>query len=433
MVSRVANVILRRFAAPGSCAERWKFSAEKFISARRSVLVENERKTQKAAWLGLKDEHEENRVDLHPSLVGRMQESFQSMPFDRAVFENVQSIMLQPKSAWCVLFGSVWRKPLEILRGEGKAYVMGLRHACRSTECRGKRLLFLLDNMALVLGASKGSWWCAKPQPHLYQNLCLSLFCHVHHPICRWIAPEDNPADDPSRSKRYGPSMHSDVDQTGRLQPLTRSCMPSSQPKPDELPVKKRKLESNRQVAPALVSPTKVEEGWKQVRSRRAERGRVRARAHATAVSLACQRPLFGESSFLERNRVIAATVQRHTVGRDGGGDAGTPVLQGYGHGAGDCLMAAVKFVGWIQSFSASSDALWRTPSLMEIEKRSRCRRQKSVRRYEKHARLLKETSTLSTATRKYGQLEISRMPRLLSGAQPLPPPVLTKLVRNRT
>ena len=47
------------------------------------------------------------------------------MPFDRAVFENVPSIILQPKSAWCVLFGGVWRKPLEILRREGKAHVMG--------------------------------------------------------------------------------------------------------------------------------------------------------------------------------------------------------------------------------------------------------------------------------------------------------------------
>ena len=48
-------------AAAGSCAERWRFSAQECISARRSVLVENERKTQKATWLGVKDVHEENR------------------------------------------------------------------------------------------------------------------------------------------------------------------------------------------------------------------------------------------------------------------------------------------------------------------------------------------------------------------------------------
>ena len=103
---------------------------EEFIGARRSVLVENERKVQKATWLGVEDIHGESRVDLHPSLVGDMQERCQSMPGDRAVFENVPSTMLQPNSAWCVLSGGVWRK----LRREGKAYVMGLRHACRSIE-----------------------------------------------------------------------------------------------------------------------------------------------------------------------------------------------------------------------------------------------------------------------------------------------------------
>ena len=35
------------------------------------------------------------------------------MPDDRAVFENVPSTILQPKSARCVLLGGVWRKPLE--------------------------------------------------------------------------------------------------------------------------------------------------------------------------------------------------------------------------------------------------------------------------------------------------------------------------------
>ena len=79
----------------------------------------------------------------------------------------------------------------------------------------------------------------------------------------------------------------------------------------------------------------------------------------------------------------------------------------------------------------ASSDALWRSRSLMEIQKRGRWRSEKSVGRYEKHVRLLKETAKLSTATRKYGQLVVGRMPQLLEGAQPPLPPVLTKLVRS--
>ena len=50
-------------AAAGSCAERCRFSAEEFISARRSVLIENERKAQKAAWIGVVDVHEDNGID----------------------------------------------------------------------------------------------------------------------------------------------------------------------------------------------------------------------------------------------------------------------------------------------------------------------------------------------------------------------------------
>ena len=169
------------------------------------------RKAQKAAWPGVVDEHEVNRVDLHPSLAGSMQESFQSMPCDRAVFENVPSIILQTKSAWCVLFGGVWRKSLEIFRREGKDYVMGLRHACRSTESLGKRLMFLLDNMALVLGASKGRSILPKIN-HTCREICVISLATFTIPICRWIASQDNPADEPSRSKRYRPSMHSDVD-----------------------------------------------------------------------------------------------------------------------------------------------------------------------------------------------------------------------------
>ena len=194
-------------AAAGSCTERWRSSAEEFISARRSALGEHERKVQKASWLGVEDTHEICRVDLHSSLVGDAQEEFHAMPDDRAVFENVPSTILQPKSAWCVLFG---RKPLEILWGEGKAYVTGLRHACRSTESLVKRFLFLLDNMALVLGASKGRS-SAPSLNHTCREICVISLAT----FTKWIASETNPTDEPPRSKRYRPRMHSDVDQYG--------------------------------------------------------------------------------------------------------------------------------------------------------------------------------------------------------------------------
>ena len=178
----------------------------------------------------------------------------------------------------------------------------------------------------------------------------------------------------PSVTARSCIPMLTNVGRLQRGQPLTRSSLPSSQPKPHELPVKKRMLDSNRQVAPAMVSPTKIEEGWKQVRRRREERGRAQTRAHFSAKSLACQHPLFGESSFLEQNRVTAATVQRYMATLNEFLAFAKMSLdelkllakldemvvemlehmyfQGYGHGAGDYLMAAIKFVGWIQNFS---------------------------------------------------------------------------------
>ena len=206
------------------------------------------------------------------------------MFLDRAAFDNISPTILQPKSASSVLFGGVWRKPLEILRGEGKASVMGLRHACRSSESPGKRFLFLLDNLALVLGASKGRG-SAPSLNHMCREMCvisLATFT-IHHDV-----------------DQCGPSA------TGSAP--DRSCLLSSQPKPHELLVKKRKLESIREPAAALVLPTKVDEGWKT------RRKPVRSRAHATAASLTCQHTLFGESSFLEQNRVTASTVQHCTV-----------------------------------------------------------------------------------------------------------------------
>ena len=71
----------------------------------------------------------------------------------------------------------------------------------------------------------------------------------------------------------------------------------------------------------------------------------------------------------------------------------------------------------------------WRTRSLTEIQKRGRWCREK--RREVRKARSVAQ-GNLEAVTRKYGQLVMSRMSRLLSGALPPPPPVLTRLVRNR-
>ena len=65
-------------------------------------------------------------------------------------------------------------------------------------------------------------------------------------------------------------------------------------------------------------------------------------------------------------------------------------------------------------------------------KKRDRWRSEKSVRRYDQHARLLKEFSKLSLATREYGQLVINRMSLILEGSLPPRPPASKILACNR-
>ena len=84
----------------------------KSISARRSVLIENERKPQMAAWLGVKY-IDENRFDLRPFLSGSMQESFQSMPLIALSSKMCHPSYYRPSlpGACCleVSGGSLWR------------------------------------------------------------------------------------------------------------------------------------------------------------------------------------------------------------------------------------------------------------------------------------------------------------------------------------
>ena len=92
---------------------------------------------------------------------------------------------------------------------------MGLRRACRSNASLGKRFLFLLDNMALVLGSFEGVVVALPNLSHTCREVCVISLAIFTIPVCRWIASEDNPTDEPSRSKRHRPDMQHDVDQRG--------------------------------------------------------------------------------------------------------------------------------------------------------------------------------------------------------------------------
>ena len=124
-------------SAAGSCAERWRFSAEEFISARRSVTVENERKVRKKP-VGLESRTYTKLIVLTcipPWLVTCRR------IFSQCLMIALPSTILQPKSAWCVLFGGVWKKPLG--------------HACRSTENPGETVAVLAGQHGLGTGCFK--------------------------------------------------------------------------------------------------------------------------------------------------------------------------------------------------------------------------------------------------------------------------------------
>ena len=147
------------------------------------------------------------------------------MPDDRAVFEKCA---IDHPTAQACLVRPVWRCLEETTGGAERAKLMsmGLRHACRSTECLGKRLLFLLDNMALVLGALKGRGSTPNLN-HTCREVCVISLATFTIPVCRWIASESNPATShlvQSVTVQERTLMLTSVGRLYRSQPLTRSC-----------------------------------------------------------------------------------------------------------------------------------------------------------------------------------------------------------------
>ena len=205
-------------------------------------------------------------------------------------------------------------------------------------------------------------FWVLRRVPHLLRNLCITT--------CRWIASEDNPADEPSRSKRCRPSMHSDVDQCG-------PSATGSAPDAELLAVLSAEV--------ARVARSRFCAGVDNQ-----DRGRMETGSQATRRKRACtsSSALYSGNSglpasplrrvVLQQNRVTAGTDQRFTATLNEFLAFAKMTLdelkllakldemlehmyfQGYGHGAGDYLMAAVKFVGWIQCFSDLSRAVLR-------------------------------------------------------------------------
>ena len=168
-------------AATGSCTERWRFSAEEFISARRSALVELVLEAQKASWLGAEDIREASRVVQHLLWMVTCGKVF------------TQCLMIALSSKMC-------HRPScsPSLPGASCLEVSGGNHW---KSCGERAKLMSWDCVMLVRPLSvwrngycscwttwpwywvlKGPRQYSKPQPHLSRGLC-HLSCHVHHPL----------------------------------------------------------------------------------------------------------------------------------------------------------------------------------------------------------------------------------------------------------
>ena len=152
---------------------------------------------------------------------------------------------------------------------------------------------------------------------HTCREVCVISLATFTIPICRWIASEDNRADEPFRSKRYRPRMHSDVDQcetaaTGSTPDSElRTVLSAEAARVAGEEAQARKLSRDRSYAGAA----DLNKGGRILtRRRREEGGHVRARAQTLSAKQACQQPFFGESFCLEQNRAAATTVLGCTV-----------------------------------------------------------------------------------------------------------------------
>ena len=115
-------------------------------------------------------------------------------------FPEVNPKFLDPNGWQTKLMGK-WNNTTEhITIKEGRALVLAFRRLCRAGHSRGKRHLFLCDNLSLVFAANKG-------RAHSYDMLritqqlsALSLAGGFSYRV-RWIPSEHNTADGPSRGQ----------------------------------------------------------------------------------------------------------------------------------------------------------------------------------------------------------------------------------------
>ena len=113
-------------------------------------------------------------------------------------FEEVPQHLLKPED-WKIAFSGLWKhKGEHITLKEGRARTLLVRRLSRASHFRNKKVLVLVDNLALTFSAGKGRS-CNHAMLRVVQKVgALSLACNFALRV-RWIPSEWNVSDEPSR------------------------------------------------------------------------------------------------------------------------------------------------------------------------------------------------------------------------------------------
>ena len=181
----------------GRTPEKWRFQLEDAIKARNHSLPTSCSVPQ--------------QIDVPPENFGQLPDSSDGVAAPAGPdsppcgFDEVPDSLLKG-GPWVVVQSRRWDYLENILATEARALVWAIRRLCRSAKFHNKRLLFLVDNLPLVLAITKGR----ATSTHLIgpcRQVAAHSFASGSRFNSRWIASERNPADKPSREFRtVGPS-----------------------------------------------------------------------------------------------------------------------------------------------------------------------------------------------------------------------------------
>jgi hypothetical protein len=169
----------------GRFSERWLFLLEDKIQARRAALGGPQK---------FDDPEHDNCFYLSDN---QLLDIDSDNLVDVDAFSDIPASFLKPEH-WSVAHMSRLRFSEFITRSEGRGLLVSIKHLLRSSQNFGTRALFLVDNMSLCLGVTRGRSSSASLIKNCRQVAALALAsgCRFH---VRWIPSELNIADGPSR------------------------------------------------------------------------------------------------------------------------------------------------------------------------------------------------------------------------------------------